>query len=91
MKKESFSAVTHVLAPVLQFSPFEFLCYLVTERMLGVRVSQEGPFADKLKHHQLQALKWICNINSAPLSQEDTYTTYCSLWCPTFKSPLPVT
>jgi hypothetical protein len=58
---------------------------------LGVRLSPDGSFTDEFTHRQKQALKWVCNINTAPLTREETYTAYCTMWCPSFDFPLPVT
>ena len=60
-------------------------------RTLGVRLSPDGSFTDEFTHRQKQALKWICNINTAPLTREETYTAYCTMWRPSFEFPLPVT
>ena len=56
-----------------------------------MHLSPDGTFEDKLSHCQQQALKGIHNISIAPLSQEETYTAYCTMWRPSFKIPLPVT
>ena len=45
---------------------------------------------DKFSHCQQQALKWIHNIRIALLSREETYTTYFTMWRPSFEFPLPV-
>ena len=51
----------------------------------------DGSFTDEFTHHQKQALKWVCNINTAPLTRDETYTAYCTMWRPSFEFPLPVT
>jgi hypothetical protein len=58
---------------------------------LGVRLSPDESFTDEFTHRQKQALKWVCNINTAPLTREETYTAYCTMWRPSFEFPLPVT
>ena len=60
-------------------------------RTLGVRLSPDGFFTDEFTHRQKQALKWVRNINTAPLTREETYTAYCTMWRPSFEFPLPVT
>ena len=42
----------------------------ICEACSGSAFSLDGSFADKYTHHQQQSLKWICNINSAQLSQK---------------------
>ena len=62
----------------------------IGRRTLGVHLSPGGSFEDEFSHRQQQALKWIHNISIAPLSQEETYTAYCTMWRPSFEFPLPV-
>ena len=63
----------------------------IGRRTLGVRLSPDGSFVDEFSHCQQLALKWIHNISIAPLSQEETYTAYCTMWRPSFKFLLPIT
>ena len=63
----------------------------IGRRTLGVHLSSDGFFEDEFSHRQQQALKWVHNISIAPLSQEETYTAYCTMWRPSFEFPLPVT
>ena len=58
---------------------------------LGVRLSLDGSFTDEFTHCQKQALKWVCNTNTAPLTREVNYTAYSTMWYPSFKFPIPVT
>ena len=34
---------------------------------------------------------WVCNINTVPLTREETYTAYRTIWRPSFKFLLLVT
>ena len=56
----------------------------IGRRTLGVRLSPDRSFEDEFSHCQQQALKWIHNISIAPLSREETYTAYCTMWRPSF-------
>ena len=62
----------------------------IGRRILGEYISPDGSFEDEFSHCQQQALKGIHNISIAPLSQEETYTAYCTMWRPSFEFPLPV-
>ena len=63
----------------------------IRKHTLGVRLSPDGSFEDEFSHRQQQALKWICNISITLLSQEETYTAYCTMWQKRFEIPLPIT
>ena len=63
----------------------------IGRRTLGVRLSPDRSFEDEFSHCQQQAIKGIHSISIAPLSQEETYTAYCTMWRPSFEFPLPVT
>ena len=58
---------------------------------LGVHLSPDGYFTEEFTHCQKQAIKWVCNINTVPLTREENYTAYCTMWHSSFKFPLPVT
>jgi hypothetical protein len=60
-------------------------------QILGMRLSPDGSFTEEFTHHQNRALKWVTNINTAPLIREETYTAYCTMWRPSFEFPLSVT
>ena len=59
--------------------------------ILGVSLAPDGSFTQELEHHHKQALTWVQSIGTSPLTREEVYTAYCSIWRPSFEFPLPIT
>ena len=63
----------------------------IGKRTLGVRLAPDGSFTQEFAHRQEQAITWVRNITNAPLTRDEVYTAYCSMWRPSFEYPLPIT
>ena len=63
----------------------------IGKRTLGVCLAPDGSFTQEFAHRQEQAITWVRNITNAPLTSDKVYTTYCSMWRPSFEFPLPIT
>ena len=61
------------------------------KRTLGVCLAPDGSFTQEFEHRHKQALTWVQNIGTSPLTREEVYTAYCSMWRPSFEFPLPIT
>ena len=62
----------------------------IGKRTLGVRLALDGSFTKEFAHCQEQAITWVRNITNVPLTREEVYTAYCSMWRPSFEFPLPI-
>ncbi len=60
-------------------------------RTLGVRLTPDGSFTTELTYRITQASKWASNLTQSPLTREEVYTAYCTMWRPSVEYPLPVT
>ena len=58
---------------------------------LGVWLAPDSSSTQEFEHRHKQALTWVQNIGTSPLTREEVYTAYCSRWRPSFEFPLPIT
>ena len=61
------------------------------KRTPGVSLTLDSSITQEFEHRHKQALMWVQNIGTSPLTREEVYTAYCCMWRPSIECPFPIT